>query len=67
MKNKRGTELNICRDCDIAHYNNCTTCFGYGLIYSDRLMPITAREAEEKEYDGFEYCPECLSGPMGVR
>lgn len=62
----------ICKKCEIHHFENCGSCFGFG-VYSvkDRpgeLFPVTASEAMiEKVYRGeVQACPECGSTTLGM-
>ena len=61
--------LRICTACRIHHYENCGTCFGFGM-YPGRdgsLVPISAGAAHSGEFPGnWATCPECDSGPAGV-
>lgn len=60
----------ICTACTIPHYENCDTCFGFGVYVakSGELFPVTANEAiETKVYRGeLQPCPECGSTVTGV-
>ena len=62
----------ICKKCAIHHFENCCSCFGFG-VYSvpDRpgeVFPVTAGEAiETKAFRGeVKACPECGSTVMGL-
>ena len=62
----------ICKKCAIHHFENCGSCFGFG-VYSvpDRpgeVFPVTAGEAiETKAFRGeVKACPECGSTVMGL-
>ncbi len=60
--------LKICTDCSIYHYENCNTCFGFG-VYPGKEKPcaVTAVEAADKTYQANWYaCPECKSTPLGI-
>jgi hypothetical protein len=61
----------ICKKCGIHHYENCGTCFGFGLrrdLFSKRFMAVSAGEA----HFGFTVptdlvaCPECGSTIKGL-
>ena len=74
-RNLRGARMNIeglriCTACRIHHYENCGTCFGFGM-YPGRdgsLVPISAGAAHSGEFPGnWATCPECDSGPEGLR
>lgn len=59
----------ICTACEIPHYENCETCFGWG-VYSNQAGDIvSAAEAMYRRFKGPVYaCPECGSdenGPAG--
>lgn len=61
----------ICTQCDIPHFENCGTCFGFG-VYSVKgregeLFPVAAIEAlQTKQYRGeVQACPECGSTTSG--
>ena len=69
MLNANGTELRICTACAITHYENCTTCYGFG-VYGVELksLPVTAIEAHDKKFRGITHtCPECHSDSNGIR
>ena len=56
-----------CHDCEIEHYENCGTCFGFGLRGN---VPISANEAHEAHrkhvsIGGAITCPECGSNALG--
>lgn len=58
-------EYRICTDCKIHHYENCETCFGFGLTLYN--IPITAAEAMGYEkLPEWKLCPECGSTPKGI-
>jgi hypothetical protein len=65
----QGKEYRVCQNCDTPHYENCGTCFGFG-IYSFSKMPIAAFEIDEIRVlscdSGWEICPECHSSPRGI-
>jgi DnaJ-class molecular chaperone len=73
IKNK---QYRICTECRIRHYENCETCFGFGVYRKrtiDGVIPIPAYVAMgEKEIKGegeiknWEACPECHSTPNGI-
>lgn len=64
------TDYRICTHCNIHHYENCPTCFGFGLKYAKlhkTLIPIGAGEAEKKAYPkDWQACPDCKSTPRGI-
>ena len=63
--NKEGKKLRICMNCDINHYENCTSCYGFGL-YEDGI-PITAYSSVYKIFNHKTIiCPECGSDHNGV-
>lgn len=61
----------ICYKCSFSHYENCKTCYGFGVYKSSidnhSLLPVAAWMAYEKP-DTIEwfYCPECKSGINGL-
>lgn len=62
----------LCTACAIQHYDNCGTCFGFG-VYTlpDRpgeVFPVSAVEAmETRMFRGVvQACPECLSTVDGA-
>ncbi len=75
-KPEEGTEpalpdsLRVCTDCLIHHYENCGTCFGWGVYVGpteDGLTPITTLAVHAKEFRRATLpCPECGSGPEGL-
>lgn len=72
-------DYRICTTCRIHHYENCHTCFGFG-VYRDegRLIAITVADAHGRPPIYLDYvisnshleyaiaCPECGSGLDGV-
>jgi hypothetical protein len=60
-------ELRICTDCPIHHYENCDTCFGFG-VYSDIAGDVvTASEAIDDNLKGeVKKCPRCGSDEKGM-
>ena len=66
----------ICTKCKIHHYENCSACFGFGVVRSvhhiDKLIPISANEAymiidAASEFNmQWLHCPECNSTPYGI-
>lgn len=66
------TKYRICTKCEIHHFENCGSCFGFG-VYSVKdhpggLFPVTASEAMVKKvYRGeVQACPECGSTTLGI-
>jgi len=63
-------EYRICDKCEIHHYENCGTCFGFGVYYVEgRCIPVSASVAHDKEPNlGLEIseCPECGSTNWGI-
>ena len=62
-------EKRVCTKCTIHHYENCHTCFGFG-IYKKHpyLRPISADIAHDTSLTKFikwDKCPECGSGING--
>ena len=71
MKNKDGEEFRICGNCFIRHYENCTTCLGFGIMKFpkyDEIVPISAGEAAggSEPLPEWKSCPECGSTPKGI-
>ena len=67
------TERNyrICTNCPIHHYENCNTCFGFGVYtverYPGEYFPVSAGAAHERTFRGPCFpCPECGSTPNGL-
>ena len=60
----------ICTKCVIHHYENCGTCFGFGVYAKateDGLIPVNAHAAHAQEFRGETIpCPECGSTPEGL-
>jgi len=58
----------ICIKCPIDHYENCDTCFGFGVyIIDDVTYPISASDAHSEEFRHPVWqCPECGSTIKGV-
>lgn len=62
----------VCRECGVPHYENCGTCFGFGVYSVDlragELFPVSANEAMvTKKYRGVVFpCPECGSTVLGL-
>lgn len=67
---RAGEGLQICERCQIHHYENCGSCFGFGVYESQRgngLVPISASEAHDLRPPGEPLpCPECKSTINGV-
>jgi hypothetical protein len=62
----------ICWRCKIPHYENCESCFGFGVYkIADRpgvAYPVTAGEAHDETLKSpVILCPECGSGIHGLR
>ena len=57
----------ICRECNILHYENCETCFGFG-VYSLKLgNAVHAGDAVDGTLKGIVIpCPECDSTEKGI-
>lgn len=59
------TKLRLCTRCAIHHYENCGSCFGFG-VYGPRATPISAAEAHDGKLLPFaRVCPECQSTTQG--
>ena len=72
-------DYRICTNCEIHHYENCHTCFGFGVYQNeDRLIPITTADAHGQPPIYADYvihcpylkyaipCPECGSTLKGL-
>lgn len=59
-----------CKECEIHHYDNCATCFGFGVYKeptSDGYIPVTAGDAHSGKFNReWIPCPECGSTPEGI-
>lgn len=64
--------LALCHRCDITHYENCPTCWGFGVYASHdtrlRLVPVSGAMAAGSEPlpPSARACPTCRSTPLGV-
>jgi len=59
------TDLRICTECKIHHYENCPKCFGFGVF--ENGTPVIASEAHYKTFTRpVVPCPYCGSGIDGV-
>jgi len=58
----------ICTKCEVPHYENCKTCFGFGVYkINDCLYPIITSEAIDNNYNYTPLpCPECGSTTKGI-
>lgn len=57
-KNRLGDQFRVCRDCDVHHVENCTTCFGFGMWSTG--APVIADEIQKAKYASDKKpCPEC--------
>ena len=54
----------ICTTCEINHYRDCATCFGFGFHGDGTIM--SAADACNRNYIGWMRCYECGSTPLGV-
>jgi len=63
-------DYRICTKCAIHHYENCGTCFGFGVYVKatvDGLIPVNAHAAHTQEFRGETIpCPECGSTTAGL-
>lgn len=56
----------ICTKCTPNHYENCDTCFGFGVLFAmGNYIPIAAGKAKNPP-NKWEKCPECHSTPNGI-
>lgn len=63
------TALIVCHACDVAHYDNCPTCFGFGVrprTVDDRPVPISAGRYTLTAGSDWLPCPTCKSTPQGL-
>jgi hypothetical protein len=62
----------ICTTCEIHHYRNCRTCFGFGIWKRRVNGEIVAVSADvvmgphKVDPEEFEACPECRSTIQGL-
>ena len=58
----------ICKKCDVWHFENCDTCFGFGLKSNN--TPISAGMAHDlrltNSIENTKPCPECHSTIYGI-
>lgn len=65
-------EYRICTKCLIHHYENCNTCFGFGIYEPDdspgKTFPVIAAAAHGfiAIHGKFLPCPECDSTIKGI-
>lgn len=60
-------EYRICRGCKIHHYENCRTCFGFGVYDNGKDTPVSAANAHDKDFlCDVVSCPECKSTAKGM-
>lgn len=66
------SKYRVCTKCKVMHYENCETCFGFGL-YTTAGMYLAYPLSESKAIDGIGTdvtklfpCPECKSTNKGV-
>ena len=65
-------EYRICTKCEIHHYENCESYYGFGVYKissrKDEAFPVTAGEAIEGDlpHGLVLACPECGSTEEGV-
>jgi hypothetical protein len=62
--------FHICEQCTPPHYDNCETCWGYGVmpstIATSRTVPVPAGMAIEEPPANARPCPTCGSTVKGV-
>jgi len=64
-------ELRVCTNCEIHHYENCPSCFGFGVYNVKaadyRIYPMPAGAAHDGSFrtKDWEPCPFCHSTPYG--
>lgn len=61
---ENGMTYHVCTEYPIHHYDNCNTCFGFG-VYSQG-NPVIAAEAHGAPWIDTFPCPECGSTVKGV-
>ena len=63
-----GGPLHLCTDCTPHHYDNCPTCFGYGVRAQScdgRPAPVGSAAARDPKDTEWLPCPTCGSTPAG--
>jgi len=63
-----GKKHTICTECEMHHYDNCHTCWGFGVYsHGDQTQPVSAGEAHARWFFGDVIpCPECGSTEKGL-
>ena len=64
-------KLRICTECSVHHYENCNSCWGFGVYkISDRVdeaWPVLATDVVNKVFKSpVLSCPECGSTEKGI-
>lgn len=71
----RASDLRLCTmNCAVPHYENCDTCFGFGVNeakHCGETVPVSAFRAEEiregkRVKSSVTSCPECGSTVFGI-
>ena len=56
----------ICKTCNPQHYENCRTCFGFGVKLGSRGQNVPISAGSIKSITEWQACPECKSTPSGL-
>jgi hypothetical protein len=67
-------DLHVCTTCDVPHFDNCPTCWGFGVRYYDGphgSIPISGENSVRHKalmYIDLDWkaCPTCGSTPRGI-
>ena len=60
-------EHRICTKCRIHHYENCESCFGFGVYLLKLGDAVTGGDAARKRFKSVVIpCPECGSTEKGI-
>lgn len=65
---KTDKKYQVCTSCRIRHYENCGSCFGFGVYSGKPGGIVSAREAhiDVLQRDKVSPCPECRSTEKGL-
>lgn len=63
--NQNAKQYDVCTECDVKHYMNCRTCFGFG-VSRNTNTPISAGTANHMLAEDWMPCPECGSTVTGM-
>ena len=64
-QNATSKQYDVCTECDVKHYTNCRTCFGFG-VSRNTNTPISAGLANHMLAEDWIPCPECGSTVTGM-